>query len=89
MRFEKTTKYFAEKCAINEKKHSKESVVFLPYWIVCPTKKHHILVLNEKSNCYDHELVVCGQKTEIDIEAMFENGIYAKKKIESLCLKKD
>jgi len=54
-----------------------------------PHKKHHILVLNEKSNCYDHELEVCGQKTEIDIEAMFENGIYAKKKIESLCLKKD
>jgi len=57
-----------------------ESVVFLPYWIVCPTKKHHILVLNEKNNCYDHELIVRGQKTEIDFEAMFENGIYAKKK---------
>jgi len=65
-----------------------ESVVFLPYWIVCPTKKHHILVLNEKNNCYDHELIVRGQKTEIDFEAMFENGIYAKKKRLKACVLK-
>jgi hypothetical protein len=34
----------------------------------------------KKSNCYDRELVHSSRsKTEIDFEAMFENGIYAKK----------
>jgi len=32
--------------------------------------------------------LVCGQKTEIDIEAMFENGIYAKKRLKACVLKK-
>jgi len=65
-----------------------ESVDFLPYWIVCPTK-HHILVLNEqekKATCK----TACdarGQNRRLTLKQC-SKMVSMQKKIEACVLKK-